>query len=131
MRLTTLALLVLVSAVPAEAVRAGAPLRASLTVTSWKTEGRADPAQRVTLRCNPAGGTHPTPVAACRRLAELGGAAAFAPPPHDRVCTEIYGGPRHALVVGTVSGERIWARLTRRNGCEIGRYDRLAFLLPR
>ena len=47
------------------------------------------------------------------------------------VCTEIYGGPQVALIVGTVDGRRVWARVQRRDGCEVARWNRLTrWLLP-
>lgn len=83
-----------------------------------------------TLACNPARGTLVRPAVACRRLA-AGGRKLFAPVPKDAVCTEIYGGPQEALVVGNVRGQRVWARFARRNGCEIARWSRLSpWLLP-
>ena len=46
-------------------------------------------------------------------------------------CTEIYGGAQAALVVGTVEGKRVWARLQRGDGCQIARWNRLSpWLLP-
>jgi hypothetical protein len=42
------------------------------------------------------------------------------------VCTQIYGGPQEALVTGTVRGDRVWVRFSRRDGCEIDRWNRLA-----
>jgi len=109
---------------------AGTAATTSLTVTYWEDGSR--PADRVTwtLRCNPARGTLPRPRVACRRLA-VGGPELFAPIPKNAVCTEIYGGPQIASVVGLVSGKRIWARLSRQNGCQIARWNRLSpWLLP-
>ena len=77
----------------------------------------------------PVGGTLPRAAAACARLA-AGGAALFAPP-KEQVCIEIYGGPQRAIVRGTVAGRRIWVSLRRRDGCEIERWRKLSFLLPR
>ena len=55
----------------------------------------------------------------------------FAPLPKGIVCTEIYGGPQKARVVGTVGSKRIWATFTRQNGCQIARWNRLSpWLLP-
>ncbi len=55
----------------------------------------------------------------------------FAPLPKNIVCTEIYGGPQKARIVGTVAGKRIWATFTRQDGCRIDRWNRLApWLLP-
>ncbi len=55
----------------------------------------------------------------------------FAPLRKDMVCTEIYGGPQRARVVGTVDGKRVWATFTRRDGCEIDRWQRISpWLVP-
>ena len=40
-------------------------------------------------------------------------------------CTEIYGGPDEVRVTGTLDGERVDALLTRVNGCEIDRFERI------
>jgi hypothetical protein len=66
--------------------------------------------------------------AVCARLARAG-RGAFAPVAPDTVCTQIYGGPREALVTGRLDGRRLRARFKRSNGCEIARWDRVAFLL--
>ncbi|WP_024286723.1 SSI family serine proteinase inhibitor [Cellulomonas sp. KRMCY2] len=81
------------------------------------------------LTCDPPGGDHPDPDAACAALAAAGGADAFVAPPRDEMCTEIYGGPQVATVEGTVDGTRVRARFSRTNGCEISRWDALAPLL--
>jgi hypothetical protein len=102
----------------------------ALTVTYW-ADG-ANTAQRVqwTLRCNPPRGTLARAANACRKLA-TGGARLFAPVPKNVACTEIYGGPQVARVVGTVKGVRVWASLSRTNGCQISRWERLSpWLLP-
>jgi hypothetical protein len=83
-----------------------------------------------TLRCGPAGGTVRLPVTACRRLA-AGGRALFAPTPPGVACSQVYGGPQTAIVTGTLAGHRLWARFTRRDGCEVERWNRVAFLFPR
>ena len=80
------------------------------------------------LTCVPTGGDHADPEAACAALAAVG-AAAFAPPSRDEMCTEQYGGPQVATVVGTVDGTEVRARFSRTNGCEIGRWDALAAVL--
>ena len=65
------------------------------------------------------------------RAAVSGGAKLFASLPQDTVCTEIYGGPQKARVVGTVNGQRVRAMFTRTNGCEISRWQRISpWLLP-
>ena len=81
------------------------------------------------LTCSPAGGDHPTPDKACTVLAEHGRTALSAVAP-DRMCTEIFGGPQTAHIVGTWRGESVDTRLSRNNGCEIARWDALVGLLP-
>ena len=109
---------------------AGTPSGTSLRVTYWEDGSR--PAESViwTLRCSPPRGSLPRPALACRRLA-AGGPKLFAPVPPDTVCTQIYGGPQKARVVGSLAGKRIWATVKRTNGCEIGRWNQLSpWLLP-
>ena len=56
----------------------------------------------------------------------------FAPVPLHALCTEIYGGPQQARVVGTVKGRLVRAALSRTNGCEIARWQRISpWLVPR
>jgi len=112
---------------------AGAALAspASSGGTSLRIGVRASPgapSRITTLRCDPAGGTVTRPARACRLLL-AGGRAMFAPTPPETACTMIYGGPQEALVTGTVRGVKVWARFRRRDGCEIARWNRVAFLL--
>ena len=44
-------------------------------------------------------------------------------------CTEIYGGPDEVALEGTIGGEPVSTTLTRANGCEIDRFDRITPLL--
>ncbi len=102
----------------------------SLRITYW--EDSATDASRVTwtLRCDPARGTLPRPARACTRLA-AGGTKLFAPLPKNIVCTEIYGGPQKARVVGVVDGKHVWSTFTRTDGCQIGRWQRISpWLVP-
>jgi hypothetical protein len=46
-------------------------------------------------------------------------------PPADQVCTEIYGGPDTARLVGQIDGRSIDATIDRANGCGIDDWDRL------
>ena len=83
-----------------------------------------------TLTCSggEVGGTLPTASDACTQLAEIG-SQAFAAPPADLMCTEIYGGPQTATVTGTFAGAKVSTALARTDGCEIGRWDALSALL--
>jgi hypothetical protein len=96
-----------------------------LTVVVKAGAGKAE--RTYTLVCDPAGGDHPDPEAACRSLDEL--AKPFAPVPRDAMCTEIYGGPQTATVTGTFRGEHVNAHFSRTDGCEISRWDRHRALL--
>lgn len=100
------------------------PVVVELTVTRGVDPGSGASAEAATwtLTCDPAGGTHPTAQEACDLIAAAG-RDLFAPVPGDVMCTEIYGGPEVAHVVGTVGGEPVDARFTRTNGCEIDRWD--------
>ena len=99
-----------------------------LHVTVWPKGKEAGQAVRWSLRCSPAGGTLPRPGRACRSLQAL--QSPFAPVPRGEICTQIYGGPQVALVRGTFLGRQIWASFKRTDGCQIARWNRLAFLFP-
>jgi hypothetical protein len=123
----SLALLVLAAAA---ASQAGVSSSTSLRITYWKDSAKPAATVTWTLRCAPARGTLSRPARACARLA-AGGAELFAPLPKNIVCTEIYGGPQKARVVGAVGGRRVWTTFTRTNGCHIDRWQRLSpWLLP-
>ncbi|MGW2209574.1 SSI family serine proteinase inhibitor [Streptomyces sp. NPDC001781] len=84
------------------------------------------------LFCHPEGGDHPDPAAACRVLDKetQWGRDTFAPVPPDSVCTMIDGGPATAHVTGSWAGRPVDADFSRRDGCEIARWDRLVPFLP-
>ena len=109
---------------PGKAVRTVDDERTELTVVVAGTGGGR---QRYSLTCDPAGGDHPAPAAACRALDALDDP--FAPVPADQACTEIYGGPQTASVTGTLRGEPVDAEFDRTNGCQIDRWDAHAALL--
>ncbi len=94
-----------------------ATIAAALTITVWP-QGPDGPSHTRVLRCP--GHTD------CARLARV--QDPFAPVPPGTACTEIYGGPQVALVRGTFRGHRVWARFRRSDGCQIQRWDRVAFL---
>jgi hypothetical protein len=97
---------------------------AALTITFLPGNGAG--AHHWTLRCGPTGGTLPQPAAACSKLAAVD--APFDPVPADAVCSMIYGGPQTARVRGTYRGRKVEAVFNRKNGCEIARWKRVAFL---
>jgi hypothetical protein len=79
-----------------------------------------------TLLCGPARGSLPNATVACTRLLTL--RAPFAQTPPGTACTQIYGGPALAYVVGTFRGHPVERWFKRKNGCEIARWDRVRFL---
>jgi hypothetical protein len=88
------------------------------TVSTWK------------LTCDPDGGDHPDPAAACAALARNGATALPAVGP-GKMCTQVFGGPQTALVTGTWRGQEWNSRLNRADGCQTARWDALEGLLPR
>ena len=107
---------------------AGSSGATELKITYWSQGRTAGAAQKWTLRCGPAGGTLPGSASACRKLGAM--QSPFAPIRRDVMCTDQYGGPQAALITGTFRGRTVWALLQNRNGCEISRFKRLAFLVP-
>ena len=101
----------------------------NLTITYWPDGKGKGPQQHFNLSCDPAVGNVADPIVAC---ADLKGPAraALDPTPLSAMCTELYGGPAEATIVGTVDGDAVNARLSRSNGCEIGRWQELSALLP-
>jgi hypothetical protein len=81
----------------------------------------------MTLTCDPPGGTHPNAEEACTAL--QADPSALDPLSPDSVCTQIYGGPEEAEILGTLNGEQVDARFSRQNGCEIDRWMRMAGIL--
>ncbi len=101
----------------------------NLTITYWPDGKGKGPQQHFNLSCDPAVGNVADPIVAC---ADLKGPAraALDPTPLSAICTELYGGPAEATIVGTVDGDVVNARLSRSNGCEISRWQELSALLP-
>jgi Subtilisin inhibitor-like len=102
----------------------------SLTVVYWANGADTATPERWTLRCNPPRGTLPRPAVACRRLA-ADGRKLIAHVGGGQACTQIWGGPQTARVIGRVLGERVWASFSRADGCQISRWQRVSpWLLP-
>jgi hypothetical protein len=92
------------------------------------TPGGEAPTKIWTLRCPSGEGTLPDAARACEQLAQLDDP--FAPVPKDTACTYVYGGPQEADVRGIFRGRPVKAHFDRGNGCEIERWDKVAFLFP-
>ena len=129
--LLALAALAASAAVAGGAGAAGTAGQTAVTITYWPDGSKTGEKDVWTLRCHPAAGTVARPAVACRRL-EGGGRKLVAPVPASSICTQIYGGPQVARIIGQIEGRRVFARFTRENGCHIARWNRLApWLLPR
>jgi hypothetical protein len=63
----------------------------------------------------------------CERLEALP-ARLFEPVPEGVACTQIYGGPDAAEIKGTIAGRQVDATFKRTDGCEIARWNQVAFL---
>jgi hypothetical protein len=107
---------------------AGSTAETELTITFWPDGRDAGGSTKWTLRCSPAGGTLPRAATTCARLLAM--TKPFAPARKDQVCTDIFGGPQQAAIAGRFKGVRVWTQLGLRNGCQISRAKRLAFLVP-
>lgn len=73
-------------------------------------------------------GSHPQAQAACDHLAGL--ERPFAPLPEDVVCSQQYGGPETARVLGRWGGEPVELDLSRVDGCRIAQWDSLVPVVP-
>lgn len=73
-------------------------------------------------------GSHPAAQAACDHLAGL--ERPFEPLPEDVVCSQQYGGPETAHVLGRWAGEPVDLQLSRVDGCRLAQWDALVPLLP-
>lgn len=111
---------------PVEAPAPSPVAETRLTVTGTDATGART---TWTLTCDPAGGDHPDPAAACAALDERG-ATALPPVDKGRVCPQVYGGPEVATVSGTWRGRSVLATFSRTDGCQTARWDALAALLP-
>ena len=82
-----------------------------------------EPAKQARISCDADGRGTGCAAAAGLRPAD------FEPTPADIACTEQFGGPQTAKVTGSLEGEHVEGSFSRRDGCEIARWDKLAALL--
>src|ERR1700722_10532713 len=97
----------------------------SITITVLAAHG-ATP-KRWNLTCDPAGGTHPSPHAACQTLVHA--KSAFTPVPPGVMCPMIASGPQTASITGTWQGKHVSATYSRDNGCQTARWQALEKIL--
>jgi hypothetical protein len=94
--------------------------KVSLDITVSSTPGA--PTKHWTLRCDPAGGTHPDPSAACAVL--LKAKNPFAPLPKGIMCPMIRVGTKTAIIEGTYFGKHVDLRLSE-GGCWLARWGQI------
>ena len=105
-----------------------APAATAASTTAPTTEltisvyGRLTPVVReYRLTCDPDGGTHPQPKAACEAIRKSPGT--IKPPPPTANCYDRVFGPEHAKVSGRLFGVEVAAEFNRRNSCEEDRWQ--------
>ncbi len=84
--------------------------------------------QFVTLRCDPASGTHPHLESACRVLREAGGDITKIPGQPGTLCPTVYE-PVTAIASGDYQGRRVMFRRTYPNSCDLARHTAPVFEL--
>jgi hypothetical protein len=104
---------------PAPASAPASPPKVSLDI---KVTGGSGGPHNWTLTCDPAGGTHPDPVAACRVLLKAGNP--FAPVPKGIMCPMIIAGTRVAKVTGTYLGRHVDTTFTD-GSCDLPRWAKI------
>ena len=98
--------------------------RIDLKLTLWPTGTNGDSISW-TLRCEPTGGDHPDPEAACAALTAV--TDPFGKLPPTPRCGEIPGSsPEVALLQGDFRGRKVRSTFERSNACVAGRWDRIA-----
>jgi hypothetical protein len=110
---------------------AASTTNAMLTIT-LQQDASAEPVQYV-LECvdgvpGPAS-TLPGAEAACARVGELGADFFTARPDKDVICTQQYGGPQTAGIIGEIDGTSVLAAFALTDGCEISRWDAVRDIL--
>jgi hypothetical protein len=94
--------------------------KVSLNITVEKGPGHA--ARHWTLQCDPAGGTHPNPEAACRAL--LAVKHPFSPPKPGHMCPMILASAQRAIFNGTWYGQKVHRTIID-GGCDLGHWSKL------
>lgn len=106
---------------PAGAGSAPAPApKVSLDITVSTTPSA--PTKHWTLQCEPSGGTHPDPAAACAVL--LKAKNPFAPLPKGIMCPMIRVGTKTAIIKGTYLGKHVDIKLSP-GGCQLAQWEKI------
>lgn len=109
------------TALPAAAAPSSSSWTAGLTnlvMTKSATTWTNTPGRQVTLQCEPTGGTHPTPQAACDSLLAVNGN--FAKLPHIFAACPDYWDPVTVTVTGTWRTQPVTYSQTYSNDCAAG-----------
>jgi hypothetical protein len=99
----------------------GSKPQSSLSISVTAAHGSAP--RHWTLTCDPAGGTHPDPQAACAALAHA--KDPFSPVASTAMCPMIPASPQTAAITGTWDGKKISATYSRATGCAVQRWNQL------
>jgi len=94
--------------------------KVSLDITVSTTPNA--PVKHWTLKCEPTGGTHPNPAAACAVL--LKAKNPFAPLPKGIMCPMIRVGTKTAIVKGTYFGKHVDTKFTP-GGCDLAKWNQV------
>jgi Subtilisin inhibitor-like len=101
---------------------AASPKPAPKVSLDIRVSGVGSTARHWTLQCDPAGGTHPDPAAACQVL--LKAKNPFAPVPKGIMCPMIIVGAKRAVVKGTYFGQHVNTTFTQ-GGCQLARWAKI------
>lgn len=111
-----------VAAAPASGAGSHAPKAAKSSVAITVITGPHMKTVHWTLRCDPPGGTHPDPAAACKAL--LAAKSPFAPRRAHMICPMILASAKQAIMTGTWLGHKVH-RVVIDGGCDLGLWDAL------
>jgi Subtilisin inhibitor-like len=102
---------------------AGTTAASKINLHITVTDGTTGPVKRWTLRCDPPGGTHPNPAAACRILLSVKNP--FGPSSSVKMmCPMILASARRAVITGTYNGHRVNEQIVD-GGCDQLRWGKL------
>jgi Subtilisin inhibitor-like len=108
-------------AAPGSAGAGSAPApKGALNITIQGAPGTA--ARHYTLRCDPAGGTHPHPAATCAALLAI--KHPFAKPKRHQMCPMIMASSKRMIISGTWYGQKIHKTVLD-GGCDLALWTKL------
>jgi hypothetical protein len=105
---------------------AAAAPKVSLNITVSSAPG--SPARHWTLTCDPAGGTHPDPAAACVSLLRIKGPFVPQTQPKGLECPMILASSKEATIQGTYFGQPVNTTI-RDGGCQLSRWAELGQII--